>query len=112
NRLARLAPLSNNYGGALATHALLPGSAALDAVSVDLAGLATDQRGVPRPAVAGTFKDIGAFESRGYNVTRINVANGTGLLDHPAGDTAFRGLIDKTFVTSDGSTPLQFAVQV
>lgn len=58
----RLGPLQDN-GGPTATHALLPGSAGLDAgpCSDDLgAALAIDQRGVPRPQ--GGACDIGAFE--------------------------------------------------
>jgi hypothetical protein len=52
-----LAPLQN-YGGPTRTHALLPGSPALDG-GKDCP--ATDQRGSPRPQ--GTACDIGAFEA-------------------------------------------------
>jgi len=57
-----LGPLQDN-GGPTATHALLPGSAGLDAGPCsDALGapLAIDQRGVPRPQ--GGACDIGAFE--------------------------------------------------
>ncbi|HSC09647.1 MAG TPA: choice-of-anchor Q domain-containing protein [Rhodanobacteraceae bacterium] len=57
-----LGPLRDN-GGPTATHALLPGSAGLDAGPCsDALGapLAIDQRGVPRPQ--GGACDIGAFE--------------------------------------------------
>ena len=54
-----LGPLSDN-GGSTWTHALLPGSPALDAGD-DLACPATDQRGVTRPQ--GSHCDIGAFEA-------------------------------------------------
>ena len=54
---ARLGPLQNN-GGPTLTHALLPGSPALDAGDPTLTG--TDQRGVSRPQ--GPRADIGAFE--------------------------------------------------
>lgn len=47
-------------GGPTPTHALLPGSVAIDATA-DCAGLATDQRGEPRPSASGLC-DIGAFE--------------------------------------------------
>ncbi len=50
-----LGPLADN-GGPTATHALLPGSVAIDAVPG--CGLATDQRGVPRPAAC----DAGAWD--------------------------------------------------
>jgi hypothetical protein len=52
-----LGPLQNN-GGRTATHALLPGSPALDTGGPACA--ATDQRGVARPQ--GPACDIGAFE--------------------------------------------------
>ena len=58
----RLGPLQDN-GGPTLTHALLPGSPALEASTcVDDVGapLATDQRGVPRPQ--GAACDLGAFE--------------------------------------------------
>ncbi len=62
-----LSPLQNN-GGLTQTHALLPGSPALDKGSSS--GVTTDQRGVPRPiddpgvnnATGGDGADIGAFE--------------------------------------------------
>jgi hypothetical protein len=72
NQLAqdpRVGPLQNN-GGPTETHALLPGSPAIDAGTpqpdggcTDLAGtaLTTDQRGEPRPQ--GPRCDIGAFEA-------------------------------------------------
>ncbi|QDV35062.1 choice-of-anchor Q domain-containing protein [Tautonia plasticadhaerens] len=53
-----LGPLADN-GGPTPTHALRPGSPAVDA-AVPTAGVTTDQRGVPRPQ--GTAPDIGAFE--------------------------------------------------
>jgi len=52
-----LGPLANN-GGPTLTHALLPGSPAIDAGGLDC--LPTDQRGVPRPQ--GAASDIGAYE--------------------------------------------------
>lgn len=57
-----LGPLASN-GGPTATHALLPGSPALDAGNND-AGLANDQRGTGFPRVVGTSADIGALEQR------------------------------------------------
>lgn len=53
-----LGPLQDN-GGPTRTHALLPGSPALDTVHPSWCG-GPDQRGVPRPQGAGC--DIGAFE--------------------------------------------------
>ncbi len=66
---AEIGPLADN-GGPTETHALLPGSPAIDAGTpqplggcTDLAGtpLTTDQRGEPRPQ--GIRCDIGAFEA-------------------------------------------------
>jgi hypothetical protein len=54
-----LAPLANN-GGPTQTHALVPGSPAIDAAPVDADCPATDQRGVTRPQ--GPLCDIGSFE--------------------------------------------------
>jgi hypothetical protein len=61
-----LGPLQDN-GGLTMTHALLPGSVAIDQIPagdcVDVAGpLTTDQRGEPRPETGGTMCDVGAFE--------------------------------------------------
>ena len=59
-----LGPLQNN-GGATATHALLPGSPAIDTGPdpvPDFPGNAFDQRGDGYPRVVGTHSDIGAFE--------------------------------------------------
>src|SRR5262245_22162374 len=59
-----LGPLALNSPGATETHALLPGSVAIDAASdcTDFGGIpvTTDQRGVARPQ--GAACDIGAFE--------------------------------------------------
>ena len=62
-----LGPLQDN-GGPTMTHALLPGSPAInqipveDCLDADGAPLATDQRGVSRPETGGTLCDVGAFE--------------------------------------------------
>ncbi len=64
---ARLGPLQDN-GGPTLTHALLPGSPAIDAGNPDGCRddkgnlLTTDQRGAPRPDAAGAWCDIGAYE--------------------------------------------------
>lgn len=60
----RLGPLADN-GGDTETHALLPGSSAIDAIPVEGCAFATDQRGEPRAVdltSANTSCDIGAFE--------------------------------------------------
>jgi hypothetical protein len=61
-----LDPLADN-GGATWTHALLPDSPVIDAVSVVSCTVSTDQRGAPRPIVqtsSDTPCDIGAFEQQ------------------------------------------------
>ena len=78
-----------NYGGLTPTVALLAGSPAIDRGSNALAsqaGLATDQRGLPR--IFNSTVDIGAFESQ--PPTFNDVVNGAGLgdtivLSHDAG---------------------------
>jgi hypothetical protein len=63
----KLGPLQDN-GGPTMTHALQPGSAAIDKIPetdcVDADGqpLTIDQRGEPRPETGGTLCDVGAFE--------------------------------------------------
>ena len=65
-----LAPLADN-GDPTQTHALLPGSAALNAVAAGCPTNAIDQRGVPRPETSAC--DIGAFELSGsYVVTSLS----------------------------------------
>ena len=72
-----LGPLQNN-GGATQTHALLPGSPAID--KGNSFGLTTDQRGMTRPydrptiapATGGDNSDIGAFE---LGAPALNVNN-------------------------------------
>jgi hypothetical protein len=54
-----LGPLADN-GGPTETHALLPGSVAIDAIPADACEVDEDQRGVTRPQ--GPACDVGAFE--------------------------------------------------
>ena len=59
-----LGPLADN-GGPTMTHALLPGSPAIDAVPKDGCTLAVDQRGLLRAFAVTSYDtpcDIGAFE--------------------------------------------------
>ena len=59
-----LSHLDDN-GGETLTHALLPGSPAIDAIPAASCTVPTDQRGLPRPTVqtsADTPCDVGAFE--------------------------------------------------
>ena len=52
-----LDPLQDN-GGPTMTHALLPGSVAIDVIPADMCEVNTDQRGFPRDSMC----DVGAFE--------------------------------------------------
>jgi CSLREA domain-containing protein/uncharacterized repeat protein (TIGR01451 family) len=56
-----IGPLANN-GGSTLTHALLPGSPAVDRAMCD-PGVTADQRGEPRPNPVSAFCDVGAYES-------------------------------------------------
>ncbi|HEY0179521.1 MAG TPA: choice-of-anchor Q domain-containing protein [Dokdonella sp.] len=58
----RLGPLADN-GGPTRTHALQPGSPAIDAGSND-AGFDTDQRGAGYARIVGAAADIGAYEAQ------------------------------------------------
>jgi len=55
----KLGELADN-GGSTETHALLPGSVAIDVIPADMCEVDADQRGEPRPG--GTMCDVGAFE--------------------------------------------------
>ena len=57
----KLGPLEDN-GGPTPTHALRPGSPAINHIPAEDCEVTTDQRGVPRPQ--GPRCDIGAFEFR------------------------------------------------
>ena len=54
-----LGPLQDN-GGPTMTHAVLPGSVAIDVIPADMCEVDEDQRGEPRPG--GAMCDVGAFE--------------------------------------------------
>lgn len=68
NPNARLGPLQLNAPGKTATHALLPGSAAIDAGGSGLSYIDQDQRGAPR-LDPGRACDIGAYELRAPEAT-------------------------------------------
>ncbi|MBK8312493.1 MAG: hypothetical protein IPL01_00090 [Acidobacteria bacterium] len=92
--VALLAPLGN-YGGPTQTHALLPGSPAINAGTSSGAPSA-DQRGIAR--VGAT--DIGAFESRGFSLA-INGGNNQSTFVN----TAFANPLSVT-VSSSFSEPV------
>jgi hypothetical protein len=114
-----LNPTLANNGGPTQTHALVPGSPAIDAGGTDCtdatgAPLTTDQRGKPRPVDGngdGTPAcDIGAFEFFPIVNNLVALASDvttafdpTPVLDAPAG----RFTVTATF-TNRGDTPLRF----
>jgi predicted outer membrane repeat protein len=65
-----LGPLQDN-GGSTWTHALLPGSPALDRIPFGVNGcgttITTDQRGQPRPGTFTHMCDMGAYEAQGIH---------------------------------------------
>lgn len=87
NMPATIGPLADNGGATTPhtfTHALLPGSPAINKIPITSgcngAGVTTDQRGVARPQPAGGLCDIGAFEVQSNivapTVTGINPTSG------------------------------------
>jgi filamentous hemagglutinin family protein len=106
----RLAPLGN-YGGSTQTHALLPGSPAIDAAGAGAIGV--DQRGIAAVGV----RDIGAFESRGFtftlsgtpqatNVTRSFSIPLTVTVASPFGEPVANGVITLTAPSTGASAVL------
>ncbi|OGG52876.1 hypothetical protein A2851_04280 [Candidatus Kaiserbacteria bacterium RIFCSPHIGHO2_01_FULL_53_29] len=84
-----LGPLQNN-GGETETHALLPGSPAIDAVPLASCTVTTDQRGVARPQGPGC--DIGAFEVEVCPVPptgsiRVRVCNSGAIVNSTTANT-------------------------
>lgn len=71
-----------NYGGFTQTFPLLPGSSAIDAGDAATSSAAPvnslDQRGVARPSAC----DIGAFESRGFTLTKTGGDNQSAIVDN------------------------------
>ncbi|WP_164689366.1 right-handed parallel beta-helix repeat-containing protein [Herpetosiphon llansteffanensis] len=77
NTAPLLAPLAN-YGGSNASYALLPGSPAIDAAGAAQCP-SSDQRGIARAASC----DIGAFESRGFQLHLVSGDQQTTLTNMP-----------------------------
>jgi len=91
---ALLAPLGD-YDGPTQTHALLPGSRAIDAGQTGVVGTLTipgkDQRGITR-----TMEDLGAFESRGFTITIDSGNNQRTLIDTDF-DDALQVIVESAF---------------
>ncbi len=83
-----LAVLADNGGGTL-THALTPGSPAIDAIPTAECILDHDQRGMNRPSPSGGACDIGAFEVQSTSGLQFHpLAYPIRLLDTRAGHKA------------------------
>ena len=95
-----LAPLAN-YGGPTLTHALLPGSPAINA-GTNSGAPTTDQRGIARPQQ--TTVDIGAFESLGFSLAIAGGNNQSAPVN-----TAFPNPL-AALVTSSFGEPVQGGV--
>ncbi|MBI1761578.1 MAG: putative Ig domain-containing protein [Acidobacteria bacterium] len=93
----RLSPLGN-FGGPTQTHALLPGSPAINA-GTNTGAPATDQRGIARPQQ--TMVDIGAFESRGFTLALAGGNNQSAFVN-----TAFANPLAVTVTAIDPSEPV------
>jgi filamentous hemagglutinin family protein len=103
----RLGPLQNN-GSSTQTHALLPGSPALDA-GITVTGITTDQRGVSRTGIEDTVPDIGAYEAikvrfsnPTYSVDNTSNATITARVDRTP-PTGVGGNVIVEYSTSDGT---------
>ncbi len=95
-----LGPLRDN-GGPTLTLALLPGSPAVDVIPSGACAVATDQRGVTRPANGGTGKmangkpycDVGAFELAATGPVTPPVPPATATPELGSGDLLATGLL-------------------
>ena len=93
-----LDPDLRDNGGPTLTHALLPGSPALDAIPPPYNGApATDQRGFPRPYPAGGLADIGSVEMQlPYANGDVNGDGAIDLLDVVLCQQIVSGLVHGT----------------
>ncbi|MDQ2829782.1 MAG: hypothetical protein M3Y74_12125 [Chloroflexota bacterium] len=95
-----LGPLRDN-GGPTLTLALLPGSPAVDVIPSGACAVATDQRGVTRPANGGTGKmangkpycDVGAFERAATGPVTPPVPPATATPELGSGELLVTGLL-------------------
>jgi predicted outer membrane repeat protein len=86
-----------NYGGSMPTIPLLPGSPAINAGSATYCLIGSDQRGV---SYVGTC-DMGAFESRGFILSKTGGDNQSAALN-----TAFTNPLTVTLAANDASEPI------
>ena len=92
-----------DYGGETLSHALLPGSPAIDAIANGTNGCGSDidedQRAISRPQNSSC--DVGAFESQGFTLTASGGSNQTAYID-----TAFAEPLTVTVTAVNAVEPL------
>ncbi|QDT94090.1 right-handed parallel beta-helix repeat-containing protein [Gimesia algae] len=103
-----LDPVLRDNGGPAETHALLTGSAAIDAgnnSAVLTAGLTQDQRGFVFKRIYGDFVDIGAYEFQPLELV-VDTADDLDDGDYSAGHLSLREAIklSNTYLTADTIT--------
>ena len=93
----KLGPLADN-GGPTLTHALLPGSPAIDSGDDSVLGvphnLTTDQRGPGFPRLQGAHVDIGAYEAAPAPTYTIELAQSWNLISLPIEGIGTRPVAD------------------
>jgi len=90
-----------DYGGATKTHALVPGSLAINTGNNTLASGSTDQRGVTR--IVGGTVDIGAYESQGFGLQTTGSGQSTAI------NTAFSTPLSVQLIETGFNKPIPFA---
>ena len=85
-----LGELADN-GGPTQTHALLPGSPAIDSGNTTST---TDQRGLPRPNTSASGPDIGAFEEQSLTLI-VDTSNDVSDGDFSTGNLSLREAIEQ-----------------
>ncbi len=93
-----LGPLADN-GGPTKTHALLPGSSAIDK-GATIPTISCDQRGVTRPQ--GVSFDIGAYEYWEKQILTVKTVGNGSVAPSPLGDVV--GTIGKCWGYANGTT--------
>ena len=90
-----------DYGGATKTHALVPGSLAINTGNNTLASGSTDQRGVTR--IVGGTVDVGAYESQGFGLQTTGSGQSTAV------NTAFSTPLSVQLIETGFNKPIPFA---
>ena len=86
-------PSLADNGGPTLTHALAPGSRAIDAGDNTFATTLSDQRGAPFARVAGASVDIGAYELQDFDANSFVVTTDLDVVDFNDGEVSLREAI-------------------